>query len=274
MTFHPMAAVFAALFAVVVAPDARAQAAATAAPEPAAPAVLKPAANLHADGIPDIPAAIVDAVGRYTEFRTAGFAGWHPSKREALILTRFADTNQVHEVRFPGGDRRQLTFYPDRITGASWPRRSGEYFLFTRDRGGDEFSQIFRTDVATGIDDARQRRRPLAERARPLVARGRPDGIRLDAPQRRRSRHLRRRPEGPGDDPAAAHARGRRVAPAGLVARRLEACGPRIHLDQRELPVGCGRRDRNEDAASRRSRAASPCPTVAHSGAPTARDSG
>jgi dipeptidyl aminopeptidase/acylaminoacyl peptidase len=151
MTFHPMAAVFAALLAVAVAPDARAQAAATAAPEPAAPAVLKPADNLHADGIPDIPVAIAEAVGRYTEFRTAGFAGWHPSKREALILTRFADTNQVHEVRFPGGDRRQLTFLPDRVTGATWPRHSGEYFLFTRDRGGDEFSQIFRTDGATGV---------------------------------------------------------------------------------------------------------------------------
>jgi dipeptidyl aminopeptidase/acylaminoacyl peptidase len=119
--------------------------------EPEASAVITPAPNLHTDGMPELPASIAAAVGRYTEFRTATFVGWHPTRREALVITRFANTNQVHEVRFPGGDRRQLTFYPERITAASWPRQSGEYFVFTRDRGGDEFSQIFRTDIATGV---------------------------------------------------------------------------------------------------------------------------
>ena len=116
----------------------------------APPATLQPPANLRADGIPAIPASIAESVGAYTEFRTASFAGWHPTRREALILTRFGDTNQVHDVRMPGGARRQLTFFPERITSASWPRRSGDYFVFTKDRGGDEFWQIYRTDVATG----------------------------------------------------------------------------------------------------------------------------
>ena len=116
----------------------------------AAPATLQPPANLRAEGIPAIPASIAESVGAYTEFRTASFAGWHPSRREMLILTRFGDTNQVHEVRMPGGARRQLTFFPERITSASWPRRSGDYFVFTKDRGGDEFWQVYRTDVATG----------------------------------------------------------------------------------------------------------------------------
>lgn len=127
-----------------------AQPASAAAPAPAAVPTLQPPAALRADGIPPIPASIADAVGAYTEFRSAQFAGWHPTRREALILTRFADTNQVHEVRMPLGARRQLTFFPDRISEASWPRHSPDYFLFTRDRGGDEFAQIFRTDVATG----------------------------------------------------------------------------------------------------------------------------
>jgi dipeptidyl aminopeptidase/acylaminoacyl peptidase len=153
MNSYRTAQALAALLAVTSATDAVAQAQPQphAQPQaPAVPAVITPAANLRAEGIPDIPATIADAVGRYTEFRTAGLAGWHPAKREALILTRFADTNQVHEVRFPGGARRQLTFFPERVTGASWPRRSGEYFLITRDRGGDEFWQIYRMDVATG----------------------------------------------------------------------------------------------------------------------------
>ena len=274
MTFHPMAAVFAALFAVVVAPDARAQAAATAAPEPAAPAVLKPAANLHADGIPDIPAAIVDAVGRYTEFRTAGFAGWHPSKREALILTRFADTNQVHEVRFPGGDRRQLTFYPDRITGASWPRHSGEYFSFTRDRGGDEFSQIFRTDVATGITTL------VSDGGRSQNALGpwSHAGDRMAYDSTRRNGADRDIYVVDPKDPATTRL---------LLTLEGGGWGPQdwspddsklavleyISINESYLwvaDVATGTKTLRHAEVG----AASPCPTAAHSGAPTARDSG
>ena len=121
------------------------------APAPAAAkAVIKPAENLVTDGVPEIPAEIADAVGRYTEFRSAGLASWHPTKREMLISTRFADTNQLHEVRFPLGARRQLTFFPDRVGNSSWPRRSADYVVFTKDKGGDEFGQIHRLDVASG----------------------------------------------------------------------------------------------------------------------------
>jgi dipeptidyl aminopeptidase/acylaminoacyl peptidase len=116
----------------------------------AKPAFIQPAENLTTDGIPGIPAEIAEAVGRYTEFRSAFLASWHPVKREMLISTRFGDTPQIHEVRMPGGARLQLTFFPDRVGGASWPRRSGDYFVFAKDRGGDEFSQIYRFDVATG----------------------------------------------------------------------------------------------------------------------------
>jgi dipeptidyl aminopeptidase/acylaminoacyl peptidase len=124
--------------------------AAPAQPAAAKPAVVKPADKLVTDGIPDIPAEIAEAVGRYTEFRSAGLASWHPSKREMLITTRFGDTSQVHEVRMPLGARRQLTFFPDPVDVPSWPRRSTDYFVFAKDRGGDEFAQIFRLDVATG----------------------------------------------------------------------------------------------------------------------------
>ena len=148
MRTRPLAAttLLGALLALGLATPARPQAAAA----PAKPAILKPGDNLLTDGLPDIPAEIAEAVGRYTEFRSASFAGWHPVKREMLISTRFGDTPQVHEVKVPGGARRQLTFFPDRVGGASWPRRSAEYIVFDKDRGGDEFSQIFRLDVATG----------------------------------------------------------------------------------------------------------------------------
>jgi dipeptidyl aminopeptidase/acylaminoacyl peptidase len=130
-------------------PVASAQAPAATPPQ-AKPAVLKPADNLVTDGIPEIPAAIAETAGRYTEFRSAALEGWHPVKREMLISTRFGDTPQIHEVRMPGGARRQLTFFPDRVGNASWPRRSADYFVFTKDKGGDEFRQIFRLDLAQG----------------------------------------------------------------------------------------------------------------------------
>jgi dipeptidyl aminopeptidase/acylaminoacyl peptidase len=109
-----------------------------------------PNENLVTEGIPAIPAALADKVSRYTEFRAAGLLDWHPAKREVLISTRFGDTNQVHLVRFAGGDRRQLTFFPDRVTNASFSPKDGAFFVFAKDTGGGEFYQNYRYDMATG----------------------------------------------------------------------------------------------------------------------------
>ncbi len=106
--------------------------------------------SLIAEGVPAIPAEVADQVGRYTESRAAAFAGWNPVRSEALILTRFADTNQVHLVTQPLGARTQLTFFPDRVTDASYEPIKGEFFLFAKSAGGNEFSQNYRYDFATG----------------------------------------------------------------------------------------------------------------------------
>jgi dipeptidyl aminopeptidase/acylaminoacyl peptidase len=111
---------------------------------------IVPNENLVAEGIPKIPASLAASVGRYSEFRTAFFASWHPTKRAMLIETRFADTNQVHEVKFPGGARTQLTFFPDRIAGATYQPVNGDSFVFLKDVGGGEFFQLYRYDLATG----------------------------------------------------------------------------------------------------------------------------
>ena len=109
-----------------------------------------PNENLVAEGIPKIPASLAESVGRYSEFRGAAFAGWHPTRREMLIETRFGDTFQVHEVKFPGGARTQLTFFPDRVAGAHYQPASGDSFLFGKDVGGGEFFQLYRYDFKTG----------------------------------------------------------------------------------------------------------------------------
>jgi dipeptidyl aminopeptidase/acylaminoacyl peptidase len=111
---------------------------------------ISPNENLVAEDIPKIPAAVAEGAARYSEFRAAGFASWHPTQREMLIETRFGDTSQVHRVKFPGGARTQLTFFPDRIANAIYEPVHGDSFLFTKDVGGGEFFQIYRYDVSSG----------------------------------------------------------------------------------------------------------------------------
>jgi dipeptidyl aminopeptidase/acylaminoacyl peptidase len=111
---------------------------------------LAPGENLIVEGVPAIPSALVERANRYTESRSAQVFAWHPQRREMLIGTRFADTVQVHEVKLPGGARMQLTFFPDRISAASYHPHSGDYFVFSKDIGGGEWYQFYRYDLSSG----------------------------------------------------------------------------------------------------------------------------
>ncbi|MBI3836849.1 MAG: S9 family peptidase [Planctomycetia bacterium] len=112
--------------------------------------VFAPPESLVVEGVPPIPSALAEKASRYTEFRSADLLDWHPASRELLIGTRFADTNQVHHVANPGGDRRQITFFPDRVLDASFHPHKGDYFILTKDIGGNEFYQFYRYRLAEG----------------------------------------------------------------------------------------------------------------------------
>jgi len=112
--------------------------------------VLPTPDNLHVEGIPPIPNELIESVNRYTESRSATPVGWHPSRREILILTRFASTNQVHRVAMPGGARTQLTFFPDRVSNASYPPVDRGFLVVRKDIGGGEWFQNYRLEEATG----------------------------------------------------------------------------------------------------------------------------
>jgi len=105
--------------------------------------------NLTVEGIPALPTSMVGEVRSYTESRGAGLADWHPLRKEMLISTRFGNSNQLHYVKFPGGDRKQITFFEDAVGGGSFEPIKGTYFLFTKDIGGNEFSQFHRFDLST-----------------------------------------------------------------------------------------------------------------------------
>jgi dipeptidyl aminopeptidase/acylaminoacyl peptidase len=124
----------AAMFVILPAPLLSAQSAGAPASAP------KPAA-LTADGIPPVPLELAQRTRPYMEYRTAGFAGWNARDRSMLITTRFGDTNQLHRVATPMGDRQQLTFEAEPV-GGSWSP-TGDVLVATRDTGGSEFFQIY-----------------------------------------------------------------------------------------------------------------------------------
>ena len=111
---------------------------------------ITPGDNLVVEGIPPIPTSLVNNVERYTQFRSASIASWHPQQRSMLISTRFGDTRQVHLVKSPLATRQQLTFFPERVSGASFQPTEVDYFVFSKDIGGNEFNQNYRYDLDTG----------------------------------------------------------------------------------------------------------------------------
>jgi dipeptidyl aminopeptidase/acylaminoacyl peptidase len=117
----------------------------------AQPPTIEPTDNLVTDGIPAIPAEVAEQVRRYTESRAASFVDWHPTRREMLISTRFGNTPQLHYLKMPGGARTQITFFNEPVGSATFDPIDGEYFVFGKDVGGNEFSQLYRFDLGTGL---------------------------------------------------------------------------------------------------------------------------
>jgi len=106
--------------------------------------------NLVVEGVPPVPPELKSNVGRYLEFRAAGFNDWHPLKREMIITTRFADAAQLHLVKMPGGARRQLTFLPEPVAYGMFDPKEGAFVVFSQDTGGGEFYQLYRYDLTDG----------------------------------------------------------------------------------------------------------------------------
>jgi dipeptidyl aminopeptidase/acylaminoacyl peptidase len=107
-------------------------------------------ATIKAEGIPPIPATIMQDLERYSNTRTAGLVEWHPVKREMLISTRFGNAAQLHRVAMPGGARQQVTFLNEPVAGGSFEPTAGRYLLYLRDVGGTERYQIFRQSLEDG----------------------------------------------------------------------------------------------------------------------------
>ncbi len=105
--------------------------------------------NLVLEDIPEIPAEIVEDLRRFQNVRSARLLDWTADGRSLYVRTRFAEVSQIHRVDMPGGARHQLTFFEEPV-GDVERQPAGRLLTFTRDAGGDEFSQIFTFDPLTG----------------------------------------------------------------------------------------------------------------------------
>ncbi len=104
--------------------------------------------NLVLEGVPEAPADLKERLARYENVRGHSFQDW-TGEGGILISTRFADVSQIHEVLFPGGARRQMTFYTEPVNAADVSPEGGA-FLFGKDKGGDEYYQSYRFDLGSG----------------------------------------------------------------------------------------------------------------------------
>jgi acetyl esterase/lipase len=116
-----------------------------------APAVQREeVGNRVSENIPPIPPELLERLNRYQNTRGATLAGW---TREGCLLigTRFAETVQAHRVCQPLGMREQLTFYPEPLgsISAAPAGAARDGFVFSKDKGGDEFSQLHWFDAGT-----------------------------------------------------------------------------------------------------------------------------
>nr|WP_315151654.1 alpha/beta fold hydrolase [uncultured Flavobacterium sp.] len=110
---------------------------------------IVPNENLVTENIAPIPSELAGQVKKYSEARGASLVEVSPVKNEIIINTRFGSTSQLHLVSMPMGARRQITFFDEPISGASYEPVKGEYLIYSKDIGGNEFAQLFKLDLKT-----------------------------------------------------------------------------------------------------------------------------
>ena len=111
--------------------------------------VVVPKENLITENIPEISKDLSNQVKKYTESRGASFVSVNPTKDEIIITTRFGTTNQLHSVSQPMGARKQITFFDEPMSSGAFEPTKGEYIVYSKDSGGNEFGQLYSMNLKT-----------------------------------------------------------------------------------------------------------------------------
>lgn len=144
--YPPRPARLAARSAVALATALTALSAVAATPKPVPAAAPPPPrierGNLVLEGVPPHSPRVVETLDGWLAGRSATFRDFLPDG-SLLVSTRFGETEQVHRVARPLGDREQLTWGEEPVGGVSASPVAGGGFVFARDRGGDENAQLY-----------------------------------------------------------------------------------------------------------------------------------
>ncbi|MGX7667735.1 alpha/beta fold hydrolase [Flavobacterium pedocola] len=111
--------------------------------------LIVPNENLITENIADISKELAAKVKKYSEARAAFLEEVHPIKNEIIIATQFGSTIQLHKVSQPMGARKQITFFDEPIGNATYEPTHGDYLIYSKDVGGNEFGQLFKLDLKT-----------------------------------------------------------------------------------------------------------------------------
>src|SRR6266542_4391216 len=126
--------------------------------------LVAPNANLRAEGIPPIPAALAAQMAPYTEFKPTMAVSWHPTKRELVVARRAGNVTQLHRVAKPGDEPRQITEYAEPVRNGAYLAKAPDTLVFARDIGGNEQQQLYRLDPAAKapvlLTDANRKHEP------------------------------------------------------------------------------------------------------------------
>src|SRR5665811_934716 len=106
--------------------------------------------QLLMENIPPIPETLPQTLSRYQNIRSARFSEWSRDSKSIFIKTRFGAVDQLHRVDKPGSARYQLTFGEEPIGEVSGQPK-GHLLAITRDKGGDEFDQVYLLNPENGL---------------------------------------------------------------------------------------------------------------------------
>lgn len=119
---------------------------------PTAGTFLTPPPALTLSGVPPVPAALAERVGRYTDFRGAGLVDWSPDGARLLVSFREGNVTQLHVADGPGRPLRPITRAPEPTRSGAFLPADADIVVFERDAGGNEATQVYRLDLASGTE--------------------------------------------------------------------------------------------------------------------------
>jgi dipeptidyl aminopeptidase/acylaminoacyl peptidase len=107
--------------------------------------------NIITEGIPEVADSLAEKIDQYQNARAAVCYGWKTDGQGLYILTRFAESAQIHYVKQAEGARTQLSFFKEPVKDIQVsPNKVQQGFTFRKDIGGNENNQIYYYDIKQG----------------------------------------------------------------------------------------------------------------------------